>query len=321
MIRFACPTCGKHLKAADRGAGMKVSCTRCGQRLQIPAAAAPPAVVQNRTVLGEPLPALASSPPAPAPGPRPTDATPPPRQVRANCPGCGREIRLAVGELGTLIECARCGTRFVPAGAPAPAPGQRPAAPGAGRSEEGPEVELPEAPPANEEEPEGGFEESPAPGRAPTRPGTCPWYRRPMSRPHAIAVTLGGGLAMLFLFFLYALVAPFVPGMPQLSRESDMSSVNVGHFIDHTPSYRGRTITLPLHTSLSMPGTLRDHRGHELKFWNYFLDGKLEMLILIPPGLDVPAVVSGDEVMVTFRCQGDLQLGNVAVEIRRRAND
>jgi DNA-directed RNA polymerase subunit RPC12/RpoP len=36
MIRFPCPTCGKHLKAPDQGAGQTVSCPRCSQRLLVP---------------------------------------------------------------------------------------------------------------------------------------------------------------------------------------------------------------------------------------------------------------------------------------------
>ncbi|HJT78565.1 MAG TPA: hypothetical protein VJ739_15275 [Gemmataceae bacterium] len=70
MIHFACPSCGKHLKAPDSGTGQKTSCPRCGQRLLIPA----PVPVQNRTVLGQlrpgpvppSVPRSASSPPATA---------------------------------------------------------------------------------------------------------------------------------------------------------------------------------------------------------------------------------------------------------------
>jgi hypothetical protein len=36
MIRFACPSCNKSLKAPDRGAGRKATCPRCGQGLLIP---------------------------------------------------------------------------------------------------------------------------------------------------------------------------------------------------------------------------------------------------------------------------------------------
>jgi hypothetical protein len=52
MIRFACPTCRKVLKAPEHGAGRKISCPRCGQRLLIP----PPIPVQNKTVLGQSMP-------------------------------------------------------------------------------------------------------------------------------------------------------------------------------------------------------------------------------------------------------------------------
>jgi DNA-directed RNA polymerase subunit RPC12/RpoP len=57
MIRLACPTCGEHLKAPDRGAGQKVSCPRCGRRLLIPPLVSAPAQVQNKTMLGQLLPA------------------------------------------------------------------------------------------------------------------------------------------------------------------------------------------------------------------------------------------------------------------------
>lgn len=70
MIRFSCPTCRKALKAPDHGAGQKVHCPRCGQRVLIP----PPIEVQNRTVLGEPMPAPAIvSPPPPVPREPPTN--------------------------------------------------------------------------------------------------------------------------------------------------------------------------------------------------------------------------------------------------------
>jgi DNA-directed RNA polymerase subunit RPC12/RpoP len=48
MIRFSCPTCRKALKAPDDGAGRKIPCPQCGQRLLIP----PPEQSRNKTVLG-----------------------------------------------------------------------------------------------------------------------------------------------------------------------------------------------------------------------------------------------------------------------------
>jgi hypothetical protein len=37
----------------------------------------------------------------------------PPETCPVICPGCGREIALPVNEVGTMIECARCDTRFI----------------------------------------------------------------------------------------------------------------------------------------------------------------------------------------------------------------
>jgi hypothetical protein len=48
-IRFACPACNAVMNAPDGKAGRKVSCPKCGQRLQIPA---PP----KGTILAKPLP-------------------------------------------------------------------------------------------------------------------------------------------------------------------------------------------------------------------------------------------------------------------------
>jgi hypothetical protein len=48
-MRFACPTCQAVMNAPDGKAGVKVTCPKCGQRLQIPA---PP----KGTILAKPLP-------------------------------------------------------------------------------------------------------------------------------------------------------------------------------------------------------------------------------------------------------------------------
>jgi hypothetical protein len=65
VIRFSCPTCSKVLKAPDHGAGRKIACPGCGQRLLIP----PPLRVENKTVLGELMPdsPASSIPSAPDP--------------------------------------------------------------------------------------------------------------------------------------------------------------------------------------------------------------------------------------------------------------
>lgn len=41
-IRFACPSCGSHLSAAEHHAGKKGSCKKCGSQFIIPSAALPP---------------------------------------------------------------------------------------------------------------------------------------------------------------------------------------------------------------------------------------------------------------------------------------
>jgi DNA-directed RNA polymerase subunit RPC12/RpoP len=99
MIRFACPTCQSVLDSPDDSAGDKLACPRCGQRLQVPTPPAPP---PNKTVLGALLPGEGG--PASAAG------------VAVTCPGCGRTIPLRPEEMALAVECARCGTRFGPAG-------------------------------------------------------------------------------------------------------------------------------------------------------------------------------------------------------------
>jgi hypothetical protein len=64
--------------------------------------------VQNKTMLGEPVPA-------------PVTSSPSAGTIIVTCPGCGRAIPLEPHELSLTIECARCNIRFVPAATPAPA--------------------------------------------------------------------------------------------------------------------------------------------------------------------------------------------------------
>jgi predicted Zn finger-like uncharacterized protein len=91
MIRFACPACKSVLEAPDKKAGLAVPCPRCQQHVTVPA-----------PVAGVPLP------------PTPTPAAPPAAEtVPVTCPGCGRHIDLPTAEVGTMIECARCDTRFI----------------------------------------------------------------------------------------------------------------------------------------------------------------------------------------------------------------
>ena len=112
MIRFACPSCRAGLQVTDKGAGQKIACPNCGQRLQIPAP--PPRF--DKAVLGEPIPL----PPA--------DATHP-----VHCPGCGRTNNVPTALLGKIVTCPHCSKRFVPTRSPA--------------TVSPPRAELPENPP------------------------------------------------------------------------------------------------------------------------------------------------------------------------------
>jgi prepilin-type processing-associated H-X9-DG protein len=65
MIRIQCPACNTVLKASQHGAGRKISCPQCGQRLLIPNPVQP----VNRAVLGEVIPSSAHSPAEATAGP------------------------------------------------------------------------------------------------------------------------------------------------------------------------------------------------------------------------------------------------------------
>lgn len=62
MIRFSCPACHKVFKVVDSGAGRKINCPQCGQRLLVPTPPQPEAV--NKTVLAQLTPST-STPLAP----------------------------------------------------------------------------------------------------------------------------------------------------------------------------------------------------------------------------------------------------------------
>jgi hypothetical protein len=110
MLRFQCPNCQQILKAPPEWSGRKTKCTRCGQRLLVPAAPPP----QSKTVLANSLP----------PEPPATQAAPQ-GDLSVNCPGCGRTILFFSHELPLTIECVQCKTCFAvqpPAAAPPPSP-------------------------------------------------------------------------------------------------------------------------------------------------------------------------------------------------------
>lgn len=60
MIRFKCPACQKVLKVLDEGAGRKINCPKCGQRMRTPAPES--AATADKAMLGQLAPSPASHP-------------------------------------------------------------------------------------------------------------------------------------------------------------------------------------------------------------------------------------------------------------------
>src|SRR5262245_37302431 len=114
MIRFACPACNSIMTAPDRKAGQKFDCLKCGQRLQVPAPAPPPA--RNRTILGSLMaPFRRRSPAAPAPVSR---ESVPGRPLTVPCSGCGQLLQIATSSLGGQVRCPKCKAVFTINAAP-----------------------------------------------------------------------------------------------------------------------------------------------------------------------------------------------------------
>jgi len=111
MIRFQCPACRTVMKCDDRKAGQKVSCPKCGQRLLIPAPAAPTG--RDHTALGK-LPAesapSAASPPWLSVAPTPQVSAPPPPPASAQCPRCAALLTVPPDLAGKAGNCPRCGS-------------------------------------------------------------------------------------------------------------------------------------------------------------------------------------------------------------------
>jgi hypothetical protein len=72
-IPVTCDGCGARFKAPDAAAGKKGKCPKCGQRIVVPAPAAPAAAAMEDDMYD-----LASGDPAPMPAPSPLPPTPPP---------------------------------------------------------------------------------------------------------------------------------------------------------------------------------------------------------------------------------------------------
>src|SRR5215469_9127653 len=90
MIRFACPACGKLLRAPDEAVGRQTPCTRCGQRLMI----LPPGPSQEKTTLRKVVP-RSSAVPGRAPAKLSVDVPAEPSETAApEWEGQGRQRRL-----------------------------------------------------------------------------------------------------------------------------------------------------------------------------------------------------------------------------------
>jgi|SRR5579884_1605749 len=133
MIRFTCPTCQKVLKAPDDSSGRKTHCPSCRQRLLIP----PPIQVQNKTVLGKPMPESAATLPVPASdwlkdvrtaeeksrNPLPPSTGP----ITVFCPNCNARLLVDAAQADGEVECLQCGRWFALGGGDRCAPDSSPA--------------------------------------------------------------------------------------------------------------------------------------------------------------------------------------------------
>ena len=130
----------------------------------------------------------------------------------------------------------------------------------------------------------------------------------------------------LFRWMLLALALPVAIGgctasAPTRKQHRRGPKVNLVHFIDHTNSYKGRTLQLILKPAEPIDRTrgesLRNYLGRDVKFTTP-VPGRapLTVVVAIPKGLSVPEVGSADDVCVTFVCErGALTEGNKAKEI------
>jgi hypothetical protein len=101
------------------------------------------------------------------------------------------------------------------------------------------------------------------------------------------------------------------------STDGRMSAEELVDFIDNTPMFKGKTLTIRL--TVGELGTIRDLAGKEARFFTFTNTGaRYDMIVKLPTGEDVPDSTYGDKVLVTFVCEdGDRKHGNVAKMIVR----
>ena len=79
LLRFACPSCGRHISATHAQIGITVRCPNCNAAVAVPKASTLP-------------------PPPPAP------------LVRFACPSCGQHISATCAQTGITAPCPTCNT-------------------------------------------------------------------------------------------------------------------------------------------------------------------------------------------------------------------
>ena len=95
-------------------------------------------------------------------------------------------------------------------------------------------------------------------------------------------------------------------------------------FIDDPENFRGQVLELRMtYMTKAVDGSyppLRDRKGGLAKFSIYVVGtgASAEVVMRIPADINCPNIQFGDYAVVRFRCNdGDLEFGNVALEIRR----
>ena len=109
-----------------------------------------------------------------------------------------------------------------------------------------------------------------------------------------------------------------------IKEEVEVKEFDGADFIDYTENYKDQVFEwkFTIVHDIFAPKSLRDFLGKEIKLTvgnqvgakfpntNY-------MYILIPEGLKVPKVDYSDDVMIKFKCGGDLNSGNIALSVSR----
>lgn len=106
------------------------------------------------------------------------------------------------------------------------------------------------------------------------------------------------------------------PGRSTDRSTSESVTVDWVDFADNPSKYKGKTITLPL--TVDQAYSIQDPDGGPAWFRT---DGRHQISVTIPKGLQVPNALQDEKVTVTFYCCGQLtNTENVAKKIERRGD-